>query len=426
MPVLARMLLRPGEPSAPAAGSDAAEAGREQGRARPPRPGPARRCAEALAAELDRARLRPRGRAGDDDGADRSRSPDCPFRELAEANPDLVCSLHRGLVEGFVDAGGRRRASSTSATSADRTPVPGRDRVRQVRGSTVPRRYSPSLAGGPCRDHAHRHRCHEGQGPHRGRGRAETWRSASPSAPAAAPASATRCSSTPTSPTTTTSSTTAASASWSTPSSAAAPPGRHARLQGRPPGRRLRHRQPQRAAHLRLRPVLQLTPSADPAQLTLLGSASIGPCSTTTGAAGATRARSAPRTVAGPTSTTGRPTRAASSATACSPWEGSGSAARSPARRQASAAGTGAPPHRPPAPRSSRQPARARPRAAGRTARRRVDVGDVDLRSGQLVPRPLRHPHVLLGSPPGGVEERLPRRPPGWPAAPRRARRSQP
>jgi predicted ArsR family transcriptional regulator len=27
----------------------------------------------------------------------------CPFRELAEKHPDLVCSLHRGLVEGLVD-----------------------------------------------------------------------------------------------------------------------------------------------------------------------------------------------------------------------------------------------------------------------------------------------------------------------------------
>ena len=35
--------------------------------------------------------------------------------------------------------------------------------------------------------------------------------------------------------------------------------GRHARLQGRPPGRRVRHRQPERAAQLRLRQVLQLT-----------------------------------------------------------------------------------------------------------------------------------------------------------------------
>ncbi len=30
----------------------------------------------------------------------------CPFRELAEQHPDLVCSLHRGLVEGLVDGVG--------------------------------------------------------------------------------------------------------------------------------------------------------------------------------------------------------------------------------------------------------------------------------------------------------------------------------
>ena len=30
----------------------------------------------------------------------------CPFRELAEAHPELVCSLHRGMVEGFVEAMG--------------------------------------------------------------------------------------------------------------------------------------------------------------------------------------------------------------------------------------------------------------------------------------------------------------------------------
>jgi predicted ArsR family transcriptional regulator len=30
----------------------------------------------------------------------------CPFRDLAAAHPDLVCALHRGLVEGFVAAAG--------------------------------------------------------------------------------------------------------------------------------------------------------------------------------------------------------------------------------------------------------------------------------------------------------------------------------
>ncbi len=43
------------------------------------------------------------------------------------------------------------------------------------------------------------------------------------------------------------------------PSSASLLDGRHARLQGRAPGRRVRHRQPQRAAHVRLRSELQLT-----------------------------------------------------------------------------------------------------------------------------------------------------------------------
>ena len=30
----------------------------------------------------------------------------CPFRELAEAYPELICSLHRGMLEGLTDATG--------------------------------------------------------------------------------------------------------------------------------------------------------------------------------------------------------------------------------------------------------------------------------------------------------------------------------
>ncbi len=30
----------------------------------------------------------------------------CPFRELAESHPDLVCAVHRGMVEGFVGCRG--------------------------------------------------------------------------------------------------------------------------------------------------------------------------------------------------------------------------------------------------------------------------------------------------------------------------------
>jgi predicted ArsR family transcriptional regulator len=45
----------------------------------------------------------------------------CPYQELAEAFPELVCHLHRGLVEGFVaDAGGAR--VEEFATLVDRYP----------------------------------------------------------------------------------------------------------------------------------------------------------------------------------------------------------------------------------------------------------------------------------------------------------------
>ena len=41
--------------------------------------------------------------ADDAEGAARIEFLHCPFRELAEAYPELVCNLHRGLCEGVVD-----------------------------------------------------------------------------------------------------------------------------------------------------------------------------------------------------------------------------------------------------------------------------------------------------------------------------------
>ena len=47
----------------------------------------------------------------------------CPFRELAEAFPDLVCHLHRGIVEGMVQGVPNAEvAVETFATLADRDP----------------------------------------------------------------------------------------------------------------------------------------------------------------------------------------------------------------------------------------------------------------------------------------------------------------
>jgi predicted ArsR family transcriptional regulator len=102
-PVLARMLLQLAA-TAQLPAADAVEAGREQGAAAATATRPVGTCAEALTQELANLGFDPESVA-DDDGATIAFTR-CPFRELAEANPDLVCSLHRGLVEGFIDARG--------------------------------------------------------------------------------------------------------------------------------------------------------------------------------------------------------------------------------------------------------------------------------------------------------------------------------
>jgi predicted ArsR family transcriptional regulator len=45
----------------------------------------------------------------------------CPFRELAEAYPELVCNLHRGISEGIVSEVGGGRVLEF-ATLYDRDP----------------------------------------------------------------------------------------------------------------------------------------------------------------------------------------------------------------------------------------------------------------------------------------------------------------
>ncbi|HEY2815185.1 MAG TPA: helix-turn-helix domain-containing protein [Acidimicrobiales bacterium] len=118
-PILARMLLRAAR-LAGAGAEDAADAGREQGRvggAKVKR----RSCIDALVGELDRLGFDP-AIAGDYDTATIAFAH-CPFRELAEANPDLVCSLHRGMVEGFVEAAGEGEVEVTEFhTLVHRTP----------------------------------------------------------------------------------------------------------------------------------------------------------------------------------------------------------------------------------------------------------------------------------------------------------------
>ena len=111
MPVLARMLLGVAA-MAGAAADEAVGAGREQGRAA------ARAymaddagdhgdgdeadlgCVRALAAELARLGFDP-AVAADGEGVTVAFTH-CPYAELAQAHPDIVCHLHRGMIEGFV------------------------------------------------------------------------------------------------------------------------------------------------------------------------------------------------------------------------------------------------------------------------------------------------------------------------------------
>jgi predicted ArsR family transcriptional regulator len=117
-PVLARMLLRLAA-SADLHATDAVDAGREQGAAAAARPDRVGACAAALTAELASLGFDPAGVT--DDVGTTIAFPRCPFRELAEANPELVCGLHRGLVEGFVDARGDGMVVDFNGL-ADRTP----------------------------------------------------------------------------------------------------------------------------------------------------------------------------------------------------------------------------------------------------------------------------------------------------------------
>ena len=82
-----------------------------------------RSCLRALEAELLRLGFEPAVEPGDGtaEGAARIEFLHCPFRELAEAYPELVCNLHRGICEGVVESVGGGSVSEF-ATLYDRDP----------------------------------------------------------------------------------------------------------------------------------------------------------------------------------------------------------------------------------------------------------------------------------------------------------------
>jgi predicted ArsR family transcriptional regulator len=110
MPHLARMLIRLAEHTG-ATRDDAFEVGRDQGREEAHRYRHAPSCLEALVAEHDRQGFDPIV-DGDLDGETALIAfANCPYRALAEQHHELVCSLHHGIVEGFVDAMGDAKVS---------------------------------------------------------------------------------------------------------------------------------------------------------------------------------------------------------------------------------------------------------------------------------------------------------------------------
>ena len=125
MPVLARMVLSMAK-RLQASPEDATAVGEEEGarRARPYANAPS--TLEALVSDLDRLGFDP---IVSDAGGSEDRSADdaavvafanCPFADLAQEHPELVCGLHRGLVAGFVaqmgDAETRDFCTLTSRT----------------------------------------------------------------------------------------------------------------------------------------------------------------------------------------------------------------------------------------------------------------------------------------------------------------------
>jgi predicted ArsR family transcriptional regulator len=97
---LARMLLRLAA-GADLSGAEAVEAGRAQGAADADGFDSDSPCTEALMAQSDLIGFDPEV-AGGAEGVTVAFTH-CPFRDLAETSPEIVCGLHEGMVEGFVE-----------------------------------------------------------------------------------------------------------------------------------------------------------------------------------------------------------------------------------------------------------------------------------------------------------------------------------
>jgi predicted ArsR family transcriptional regulator len=116
-PMLARMLLRLAAATG-AGAEEALDAGRDQGRT-DARALAGRSCLAAVEARMAELGFDPA--VATEEQVATVAFAHCPFRDLAEERPDLVCNLHRGLVEGLV-AGVGGATVEAFGTLVDRAP----------------------------------------------------------------------------------------------------------------------------------------------------------------------------------------------------------------------------------------------------------------------------------------------------------------
>lgn len=103
-PMLARMLLTMAGDSR-LGSMEAIDAGRDQGAHDARRSdATAGECVRALSSYLQTLGFDPESVSEDD--ATTIAFTHCPFADLAASNPELVCGLHRGIVEGFLSESG--------------------------------------------------------------------------------------------------------------------------------------------------------------------------------------------------------------------------------------------------------------------------------------------------------------------------------
>lgn len=122
-PLLAEMLTRLVVTTG-TSDDDAIEVGREQGAVAASRSSSRRSCVDALLDDQSRLGFDPT--RVDGDGSVTVAFAHCPYGELARRHPNIVCSLHCGMVEGLVESFSGRSSPEVSVVEfhsvVDRTP----------------------------------------------------------------------------------------------------------------------------------------------------------------------------------------------------------------------------------------------------------------------------------------------------------------